>query len=614
MSKVIGIDLGTTNSCVAVMEGGEAVVIPNAEGNRTTPSVVAFSKTGERMVGQVAKRQAITNPERTISSIKREMGTDHRVTIDDKSYTPQEISAMILQKLKADAEAYLGSPVTEAVITVPAYFTDSQRQATKDAGKIAGLDVKRIINEPTAAALAYGVDKEQSQKIMVYDLGGGTFDVSILEIDDGVIEVLATAGNNRLGGDDFDQCVMKYLVSEFKRTDGIDLSGDKVAMQRLKEAAEKAKIELSGVTTSNINLPYITAAATGPKHLDVTLTRAKFNELTGHLVDATMGPVRQAMSDAGLKPSDLAKVLMVGGSSRIPAVVEAVKNFTGSDPFKGINPDECVAMGAALQAGVLTGDVKGLLLLDVTPLSLGIETMGGVCTRLIERNTTIPVKKSQIFSTAADNQTSVEVNVLQGEREMAAANKSLGRFHLDGIAPARRGVPQIEVTFDIDANGIVNVSAKDLGTGTEQHITITSSSNMSKEDIERAVKEAEQYAAEDAKIKEKVEIRNQADQLVYQAEKTLGEVGDKIPESEKAPVQAGLDKLKETLKGEDTDAIKAATEELTQLFYKMSEKLYQQQAPQGDPNMGGQPGGDPNGGQQYYDADYKVVDDDEQNK
>ena len=614
MSKVIGIDLGTTNSCVAVMEGGEAVVIPNAEGNRTTPSVVAFSKTGERMVGQVAKRQAITNPERTISSIKREMGTDHRVTIDDKSYTPQEISAMILQKLKADAEAYLGSPVTEAVITVPAYFTDSQRQATKDAGKIAGLDVKRIINEPTAAALAYGVDKEQAQKIMVYDLGGGTFDVSILEIDDGVIEVLATAGNNRLGGDDFDQCVMKYLVSEFKRTDGIDLSGDKVAMQRLKEAAEKAKIELSGVTTSNINLPYITADATGPKHLDVTLTRAKFNELTGHLVDATMGPVRQAMSDAGLKPSDLAKVLMVGGSSRIPAVVEAVKNFTGSDPFKGINPDECVAMGAALQAGVLTGDVKGLLLLDVTPLSLGIETMGGVCTRLIERNTTIPVKKSQIFSTAADNQTSVEVNVLQGEREMAAANKSLGRFHLDGIAPARRGVPQIEVTFDIDANGIVNVSAKDLGTGTEQHITITSSSNMSKEDIERAVKEAEQYAAEDAKIKEKVEIRNQADQLVYQAEKTLGEVGDKIPESEKAPVQAGLDKLKETLKGEDTDAIKAATEELTQLFYKMSEKLYQQQAPQGNPNMGGQPGGDPNGGQQYYDADYKVVDDDEQNK
>ena len=614
MSKVIGIDLGTTNSCVAVMEGGEAVVIPNAEGNRTTPSVVAFSKSGERMVGQTAKRQAITNPDRTIASIKREMGSDHRVNIDGKSYTPQEISAMILQKLKSDAEAYLGQPVTEAVITVPAYFTDAQRQATKDAGKIAGLDVKRIINEPTAAALAYGVDKEQTQKIMVYDLGGGTFDVSILEIDDGVIEVLATAGNNRLGGDDFDQCIMKYLVSEFKRTDGIDLSGDKVAMQRLKEAAEKAKIELSGVTSSNINLPYITADATGPKHLDVTLTRAKFNELTGHLVDATMGPVRQAMSDAGLKASDLSKVLMVGGSSRIPAVVEAVKKFTGSEPFKGINPDECVAMGAALQAGVLTGDVKGLLLLDVTPLSLGIEPMGGVCTRLIERNTTIPVKKSQIFSTAADNQTSVEVNVLQGEREMAAANKSLGRFHLDGIAPARRGVPQIEVTFDIDANGIVNVSAKDLGTGNAQHITITSSSNMSKDDIERAVKEAEQYAAEDAKIKEKVEVRNQADQMVYQAEKTLSEVGDKVPESEKAPIQAGIEKLKETLKGEDTDAIKAATEELTQAFYKMSEKLYQQQAPQGDA-AAQQPGGDTGAqGGQYYDADYKVVDDDDQNK
>ena len=614
MSKVIGIDLGTTNSCVAVMEGGEAVVIPNAEGNRTTPSVVAFSKSGERMVGQTAKRQAITNPDRTIASIKREMGSDHRVNIDGKSYTPQEISAMILQKLKSDAEAYLGQPVTEAVITVPAYFTDAQRQATKDAGRIAGLDVKRIINEPTAAALAYGVDKENAQKVMVYDLGGGTFDVSILDIDDGVIEVLATAGNNRLGGDDFDQCIMKYLVSEFKRTDGIDLSGDKVAMQRLKEAAEKAKIELSGVTSSNINLPYITADATGPKHLDVTLTRAKFNELTGHLVDATMGPVRQAMSDAGLKASDLSKVLMVGGSSRIPAVVEAVKKFTGSEPFKGINPDECVAMGAALQAGVLTGDVKGLLLLDVTPLSLGIETMGGVCTRLIERNTTIPVKKSQIFSTAADNQTSVEVNVLQGEREMAAANKSLGRFHLDGIAPARRGVPQIEVTFDIDANGIVNVSAKDLGTGNAQHITITSSSNMSKDDIERAVKEAEQYAAEDAKIKEKVEVRNQADQMVYQAEKTLSEVGDKVPESEKAPIQAGIEKLKETLKGEDTDAIKAATEELTQAFYKMSEKLYQQQAPQGDA-AAQQPGGDTGAqGGQYYDADYKVVDDDDQNK
>ena len=608
MSKVIGIDLGTTNSCVSVMEGGEAVVIPNAEGNRTTPSVVAFSKTGERMVGQVAKRQAITNPDRTIASIKREMGSDYKVTVDGKAYTPQEISAMILQKLKADAEAYLGAPVTEAVITVPAYFTDSQRQATKDAGKIAGLDVKRIINEPTAAALAYGVDKEQSQKIMVYDLGGGTFDVSILEIDDGVIEVLATAGNNRLGGDDFDECIMKWLVAEFKRAEGVDLSNDKVAMQRLKEAAEKAKIELSGVTTSNINLPYITADATGPKHLDVTLSRAKFNELTAHLVDGTMGPVRQAMSDAGLRPADLSKVLLVGGSSRIPAVQEAVKNFTGSEPFKGINPDECVAMGAALQAGVLTGDVKGLLLLDVTPLSLGIETMGGVCTRLIERNTTIPVKKSQIFSTAADNQTSVEVNVLQGEREMAAANKSLGRFHLDGIAPARRGVPQIEVTFDIDANGIVNVSAKDLGTGKEQHITITSSSNMSKEDIEKAVKEAEQFAAQDKKLKEEVEIRNQADQMVYQSEKTLAEMGDKIPADEKAKVQGGIDKLKETLKGQDTAAIKAATEELTQLFYAVSEKLYQQANPQGGAQAGPEAGAQ--GGQQYYDADYKVVDDD----
>ncbi len=593
MSKVIGIDLGTTNSCVAVMEGGEAVVIPNAEGNRTTPSVVAFSKTGERMVGQVAKRQAITNPERTISSIKREMGSDYKVEVDGKKYTPQEISAMILQKLKSDAEAYLGGPVSEAVITVPAYFTDAQRQATKDAGKIAGLEVKRIINEPTAAALAYGVDKEQSQKVMVYDLGGGTFDVSILDIDDGVIEVLATAGNNRLGGDDFDECIMKWMVSEFKRTDGVDLSGDKVAMQRLKEAAEKAKIELSGVTSTNINLPYITADATGPKHLDLTLTRAKFNELTAHLVEATAGPVRQALSDAGL---------------------------TGKEGFKGINPDECVAMGAALQAGVLTGDVKGLLLLDVTPLSLGIETMGGVCTKLIDRNTTIPVKKSQIFSTAADNQTSVEVNVLQGEREMAAANKSLGRFHLDGIAPARRGVPQIEVTFDIDANGIVNVSAKDLGTGTEQHITITSSSNMSKEDIEKAVKDAEQYAAEDAKIKEKVEVRNQADQMVYQSEKTLGEVGDKIPADEKAKVQSGIDKLKEVLKGDDTDAIKSATEELTQMFYQMSEKLYQQANPQGGaqagPDMGGQNGGAQTGpnGQQYYDADYKVVDDDDNNK
>jgi len=611
MAKVIGIDLGTTNSCVAVMEGGEAVVIANAEGNRTTPSVVAFSKTGERMVGQVAKRQAITNPDRTISSIKREMGSDYKVSIDSKSYTPQEISAMVLQKLKADAEAYLGTTVTEAVITVPAYFTDSQRQATKDAGKIAGLDVKRIINEPTAAALAYGVDKEEAQKIMVYDLGGGTFDVSILEIDDGVIEVLATAGNNRLGGDDFDECVMKWLASEFRRTEGVDLTNDKVAMQRLKEAAEKAKIELSGVASSNINLPYITADATGPKHMDITLSRAKFNELTAHLVDATMGPVHQAMSDAGLKPSELSKVLLVGGSSRIPAVQEAVKKFTGSEPFKGINPDECVAMGAALQAGVLTGDVKGLLLLDVTPLSLGIETMGGVCTKLIDRNTTIPVKKSQIFSTAADNQTSVEVNVLQGEREMAAANKSLGRFHLDGIAPARRGVPQIEVTFDIDANGIVNVSAKDLGTGKEQHITITSSTNMSKEDIERAVKEAEQFAAEDAKLKDEVETRNQADQMVYQSEKTLGEMGDKIPADDKSKLQAGIDKLKETLKGQDTAAIKAATEELTQAFYAVSEKLYQQANPQGaagDPNMGGQPGGQQ---QEYYDADYTVVDDED---
>ena len=614
MSKVIGIDLGTTNSCVAVMEGGEAVVIANAEGNRTTPSVVAFSKTGERMVGQVAKRQAITNPDRTIASIKREMGSDYKVDIDGKKYTPQEISAMVLQKLKADAEAYLGSTVTEAVITVPAYFTDSQRQATKDAGKIAGLDVKRIINEPTAAALAYGVDKEQSQKIMVYDLGGGTFDVSILDIDDGVIEVLATAGNNRLGGDDFDNCVMKYLVSEFKKAEGVDLSGDKVAMQRLKEAAEKAKIELSGVTTSNINLPYITADATGPKHLDMTLTRAKFNELTAHLVDATMGPVRQAMSDAGLKPSELSKVLMVGGSSRIPAVADAVKAFTGNEPFKGINPDECVAMGAALQAGVLTGDVKGLLLLDVTPLSLGIETVGGVCTRLIERNSTIPVKKSQIFSTAADNQTSVEVNVLQGEREMAAANKSLGRFHLDGIAPARRGVPQIEVTFDIDANGIVNVSAKDLGTGKEQHITITSSSNMSKEDIERAVKEAEQYAAEDAKLKEEVETRNAADQMVYQSEKTLSEMGDKIDANDKQSIQSGIDNLKEKLKGTDTAAIKAATDELTKAFYAVSEKLYQQANPNGDAGAGfnGGAAGDAGnaGGQEYYDADYKVVDDD----
>ena len=614
MSKVIGIDLGTTNSCVAVMEGGEPVVIANAEGSRTTPSVVAFSKTGERMVGQTAKRQAITNPDRTIASIKREMGSDYHVTIDGKSHTPQEISAAILQKLKADAEGYLGQTVTEAVITVPAYFTDSQRQATKDAGKIAGLDVKRIVNEPTAAAMAYGLDKESDQKIMVYDLGGGTFDVSLLEIGDGVIEVLATAGNNRLGGDDFDECVMKYLVAEFKKAEGIDLSGDKVAMQRLKEAAEKAKIELSGVTSSNVNLPYITADATGPKHLDVNLTRAKFNELTAHLVEATMGPVRQAMSDAGISGSDIAKVLLVGGSSRIPAVQEAVKKITGKDGFKGINPDECVAVGAAIQAGVLTGDVEGLLLLDVTPLSLGIETMGGVCTRLIERNTTIPAKKSQIFSTAADNQTSVEVNVLQGEREMAAANKSLGRFHLDGIAPARRGVPQIEVTFDIDANGIVNVSAKDMGTGKEQHITITSSTNMSKEDIERAVKEAEQYAAEDARIKDEAETRNAADQMVYQSEKTLEEMGDKIPESDKANVQSCLEKLKEVLKGTDTAAIKEATNALQQAFYAVSEKLYQQTPPQGGPDMGGQaPGGD-QGSAQYYDADYKVVDEDGTNK
>ena len=620
MSKIIGIDLGTTNSCVSVMEGGEATVIPNAEGHRTTPSVVAFSKTGERMVGQVAKRQAVTNPDRTISSIKREMGSDYKVEIDGKKYTPQEISAMILQKLKADAEAYLGEPVTEAVITVPAYFTDAQRQATKDAGKIAGLDVKRIINEPTAAALAYGLDKETDQKIMVYDLGGGTFDVSVLEIGDGVIEVLATAGNNRLGGDDFDQCITNYLVQEFKKSEGIDLSGDRVAMQRLKEAAEKAKIELSGVTSTNINLPYITADATGPKHLDVTLTRAKFNELTAHLVEKTAGPVRQAMSDAGISASDLTKVLLVGGSSRVPAVQEMVKKLTGKEGFKGINPDECVADGAAIQGGVLGGDVAGVVLLDVTPLSLGIETLGGVFTKLIERNTTIPTKKSQVFSTAADNQTSVEVNVLQGEREMAAYNKSLGRFQLDGIAPARRGVPQIEVTFDIDANGIVNVSAKDLGTGKEQHITITSSTNMSKEDVEKAVREAEQYAAEDAKRKEEIDTRNQGDQMVYQTERTLEELGDKVDAAEKAEVESKLNELKETLKGSDTAAIKAATEALTQVFYKLSEKMYQQANPQGA-QPGANPGCDPNcqsgdcskggdNGQQYYDADYTVVDDD----
>ena len=605
MSKIIGIDLGTTNSCVAVMEGGEPVVIANAEGNRTTPSVVAFSKTGERMVGQVAKRQAVTNHARTVSSIKREMGSNYKVEIDGKKYTPQEISAMILQKLKADAEAYLGGTVTEAVITVPAYFTDAQRQATKDAGKIAGLDVKRIINEPTAAALAYGLDKETEQKIMVYDLGGGTFDVSILEIGDGVIEVLATAGNNRLGGDDFDECIMKYLVEEFKKAEGIDLSKDPTAMQRLKEAAEKAKIELSGVTSSNINLPYITADATGPKHLDMTLTRAKFNELTAHLVEATMGPVNQAMSDAGLKAGDLSKVLLVGGSSRIPAVQEAVKKMTGKDGFKGINPDECVAVGAAIQGGVLGGDVKGILLLDVTPLSLGIETQGGVFTRLIDRNTTIPTKKSQIFSTASDGQTSVEVHVLQGEREMAAYNKTLGKFQLTGIAPAPRGVPQIEVTFDIDANGIVNVTATDKGTGAEQHITITSSSNLSKEDIDKAVKEAEQYAAEDKARKDEVDTRNMADQMVYQSEKALSDLGDKVSDSEKAPVQAAIDHLKETLKGNDMAAIKAATEECQKAFYAISEKLYQQQAPQGGAQ---QPGGTQAPGDDgVVDADYEEV-------
>ena len=609
MGKIIGIDLGTTNSCVSVMEGGEAVVIANAEGARTTPSVVAFAKTGERMVGQVAKRQAITNPDRTIASIKREMGSSYKVTVDDKAYTPQEISAMVLQKLKADAESYLGQTVTEAVITVPAYFTDAQRQATKDAGRIAGLDVKRIINEPTAAALAYGLDKESDQKIMVYDLGGGTFDVSVLEIGDGVIEVLATAGNNRLGGDDFDACITKYLVDEFKKTEGIDLSTDKVAMQRLREAAEKAKIELSGVTTSNINLPYITADATGPKHLDVTLSRAKFNELTHHLVEKTMGPVKQALSDSGLSAGDISKVLMVGGSSRIPAVQEMVKQLTGKEGFKGINPDECVAIGAAIQGGVLAGDVKGVLLLDVTPLSLGIETLGGVCTRLIERNTTIPTKKSQIFSTAADNQTAVEINVLQGEREMAQYNKSLGRFNLDGIAPARRGVPQIEVTFDIDANGIVNVSAKDLGTGKEQHITITSSTNMSKEDIDKAVKEAEMYAAEDAKRKEEIDVRNQGDQIVYQTEKTLEEMGDKVDPSIKSEIEAKLQILKTALTGTDTESIKQATKELTDVFGKLYEAAQAAQGAAGfDPNQQAQ--GTDGNGQEYYDADYTVVDDD----
>ena len=609
MGKIIGIDLGTTNSCVAVMEGGEAVVIPNAEGARTTPSVVAFSKTGERMVGQVAKRQAITNPERTVMSIKREMGASYTVNIDGKAYTPQEISAIILQKLKNDAEAYIGAPVTEAVITVPAYFTDAQRQATKDAGKIAGLDLKRIINEPTAAALAYSIDKEDDQKVMVYDLGGGTFDVSIIEMGDGVQEVLATAGNNRLGGDDFDKRIMDWIIADFKAQNGIDVSGDKMAMQRIKEAAEKAKIDLSGMTTADINLPFITVDATGPKHYEGQLTRAKFNELTADLVEATMGPVRQALSDSGLSTNDINKVLMVGGSSRIPAVQEAVKKFIGRDPFKGINPDECVALGAALQGGVLGGDVKGLLLLDVTPLSLGIETMGGVCTKVIERNTTIPTNKSQIFSTAADGQTSVEVHVLQGEREFARDNKSLGVFKLDGIAAAPRGVPQIEVTFDIDANGIVNVSAKDLGTGKEQSITITSGTNMSKEDIDKAVKEAEQYAAEDKKRREEADLRNNADQLVYTAEKTVNDLGDKLTEEEKTDIKGAADALKEALKGTDVEAIKVKQEDLQKKVYAVSEKVYKaaQEAQaaagqQGAPNTNG----DPNN---VYDADYTDVDD-----
>ena len=612
MSKIIGIDLGTTNSCVSVIEGGEAVVIPNAEGARTTPSVVAFSKDGERMVGNVAKRQAITNPERTIASIKRHMGSDYKVNIDGKAYTPQEISAIILQKLKSDAESYLGDKVTEAVITVPAYFTDAQRQATKDAGKIAGMEVKRIINEPTAAALAFGIDQENDQKVMVYDLGGGTFDVSIIEMGDGVQEVLATAGNNHLGGDDFDKKIMDWLVAEFKKEQGIDLSGDKMAMQRIKEAAEKAKIDLSGMTTAQISLPFITADATGPKHMETTLSRAKFNEMTADLVEATMGPVRQAMSDSGLTMNDIDKILLVGGSTRIPAVQEAIKKFSGKEPFKGINPDECVAMGAALQGGVLGGDVKGLLLLDVTPLSLGIETMGGVNTVIIERNTTIPTKKSQIFSTAADNQTSVEVHVLQGEREFAKDNKTLGMFHLDGIMPARRGVPQIEVTFDIDSNGIVHVSAKDLGTGKEQHISITASSNMSKDDIDKAVKEAEQFAAEDKKKREAVDLRNNADQMVYQTEKLLSENGDKFSDDDKSALNTKLDALKEALKGDNTDAIKSAEEDLTNKFYEVSQKIYEATQGAQGPQPDAAPGADTaQGGNDagYTDADYTEVDD-----
>ncbi|HHT16906.1 MAG TPA: molecular chaperone DnaK [Papillibacter sp.] len=608
MGKIIGIDLGTTNSCVAVIEGGEPIVIPNVEGARTTPSVVAFSKAGERMVGQVAKHQAITNPDRTIISIKREMGSAYRVDIDGKNYTPQEISAMILQKLKADAEAYLGQTVTEAVITVPAYFTDSQRQATKDAGKIAGLEVKRIINEPTAAALAYGLDKEGEQKIMVYDLGGGTFDVSVLEIGDGVIEVLATAGNNRLGGDDFDQCIVDYLLAEFKKETGIDLASDRIALQRLRDAAEKAKIDLSGVTTASINLPYITADASGPKHLDMSLTRAKFNELTAHLVEKTMEPVRQALSDAGLSASELHKVLLVGGSTRIPAVQEAVKRITGKEPFRGINPDECVALGAAVQGGVLGGDVEGILLLDVTPLSLGIETLGGVFTKLIERNTTIPTKKSQIFSTAADNQTSVEVHVLQGEREMAQYNKTLGRFHLDGIAPAPRGVPQIEVTFDIDANGIVNVSAKDLGTGKEQKITITASTNLSKDEIEKAVKEAEQFAADDKRRKEEADVRNNADNLIYQSEKALSDLGDKVSAEDRSAIESAIESVRTAQSGTDIEAIKNATDALQKKFFEVSQKIYSQAGPQ--PGAGDSAdGGSAPGGGDFYDADYEVVDD-----